>query len=1845
MSFEKKVQVNLNNGIYQTSNQNGVNNVNNAEAASVQKTGSTVAANSVDDSEYIDINIDETNETTTAQNSNSKDENVDENEVLIKQLEAEIAKLESEYSASQKGKGIAGSVGGFFSSCWNGITGKGFKDGARVELDKKIALLEAAKSDPTKLAEAYKEIMGCDLTDEVRESAIEAQKVADSLSIEEKEEIIATLKEQAASLSQLMEETKDDQGWFSKAMGGLNNVLGFGTNSIKADAKIAEFIKQVNSLDANDPDFAAKYQALTGEALSLEGIEELSQGVSKVGNSSAAEAIIDYEETQAAAKEIGSGIVVGIVVAACVIAAPFTGGASIALGAAVGGATTVLINATDTIGTSKKYSLEQGLLDFGGGAINGAVTAMTLGGAGLAGKGFSALKGAGSSAAKQSAKEMVSGGFKNTAKSAFKGFGQSAMRGAKIATFSSTSNYLLSTVGTNAIYEATGNYAKSETPANIVQNEDGTYSVYYELKDATTGDVISYEIETVDTLSQDQEGNLIKGNVLNVSRSNDFNLKDLAKQTAISAGTAALGAGIGKVTNNIINPYATSITNSVVVGNTAEIASDMTLSLGADYLIASAQAGKFIDKDEFFSWDRILGEGRNQIRGLLIGIASSKVNGVDTVSVDAVRAGFDGKTSVNMGDIPVKTGIDADIPVKAGTELPAIKLDGAELPETQKEVLITAGKLILEENNPAKAGELLSTFGMSKDEISVFFEDSIAAKQEANLSTFKPVQDTSGDTPKATAELSGKAVSDSPVENTAQSDEVKSKRVAELLEKGIDEYSAEGITKLDDAQYQKAIGLLDRGIDAQNAKGIAELDDAQYQKAVGLLDRGIDAQVAKDIAVLDNARYQKAIELLDRGIDPYNTKNIANLDDIQYQKAVELLNKNIDPYTASELANLDGTQYQKAVYLLDKGVESYLVKGIAELDDVQFQKTIGLLDKGISASYAKYIANLDEAQYQKAVGLTGKGIPEHSIKEYAELDDAQYAKVIELLDKKVDEYSIKEIAGLDDVQYQKAIKLLDNNVKGYNVKGFLELDDAQYTKAIDLLGKSIDESSAKRMACFDDARYQKVVELVDRGISSNIAEEISGFDDVKYQKAMDLLSKNINAQSAKDIASLDDAKYQKAIGLLNKNVGEHFAYSLASLDDVKYQRVIDLRDKGMDINSASSIGCLDDVKYQRVIDLINKGMDKFAASNIGCLDDAQYHKATELLDKGVDLVNAKDLSDLSDTQFQKAVKFLDEGIDARYIRSLVQDEVDYTTMKSYVAKGLEPNDALFLMRGYKATDAQIDKIAGLLKQGVRMNSAIKATFCENDIIRRTDGIDLSGANNKIKETLPLDINDPRYQNPTEIAEYLSAKIENQMGVITADDISDIASRLSKETGMSEDEIYGVMGRITQFASYSQLNVLGEALRQNGVSAFYSGSGVSANTALRYVQHNKGQFGLVEHGNTQAFVLDEVGVKYLESLDGITRENFIAEVKNGKIVLVNLDGTNLRIGDNYYSNTILDGSQNIESLTRGVIKEIQSGKSIDEVVNGDLSAKVAAILGLDENTIINIKTGNNEANADAVAAQIRPNYPTAKEIEIIIDEYIKTALPKGEDPAQAKAVLAKYLDHMLDVNSSEKLSTTLQSKYTEIQSKVKEMGKTMDDVYFVYATKGKSFELVDYMFMKINGIDSSRFIYSNGLNTPFPKDSVMVVLDDVVGGGATMLGQEFKYYQAIDTTNNILFSPITCSANGKTNITEKIDEFKRIGTDYLLVDDKVFDIKAFSDKLSRDDRTLLYKLLGSQGVGSTYLCTAFPYMSPDNNSGFSGLFTAFFLNNPTSSKSLGCNKIYEKIKDIIKNNSPGTINGI
>ena len=113
---------------------------------------------------------------------------------------------------------------------------------------------------------------------------------------------------------------------------------------------------------------------------------------------------------------------------------------------------------------------------------------------------------------------------------------------------------------------------------------------------------------------------------------------DIALETGVEAVSYMAGRGIGKLTSGVVNPFVTNKAASAgigkvgqyVLGQTAETTADAALSLGTDFVIAQGQSiittGQFMDADDYWSMDRLLGEGKNQLIGILTGLSSSKVN-------------------------------------------------------------------------------------------------------------------------------------------------------------------------------------------------------------------------------------------------------------------------------------------------------------------------------------------------------------------------------------------------------------------------------------------------------------------------------------------------------------------------------------------------------------------------------------------------------------------------------------------------------------------------------------------------------------------------------------------------------------------------------------------------------------------------------------------------------------------------------------------------------------------------------------------------------------------------------------------------------------------------------------------------------------------------------------------------------------------------------------------------------------------------------------------------------------------------------------------------------------------
>ena len=144
-------------------------------------------------------------------------------------------------------------------------------------------------------------------------------------------------------------------------------------------------------------------------------------------------------------------------------------------------------------------------------------------------------------------------------------------------------------------------------------------------------------------------------------------VKNLALETGVELVSYGTGRAIGYGTNalnSLVSSKAAEAgigqAGSYILGQSAETLADTALSLTADYTITQGQSlittGELMDGDDYWSVDRFLGEGQNQLMGILTGLSSAKVNAyskdiaqkfnystssiTDLTSINAMNGGF-----------------------------------------------------------------------------------------------------------------------------------------------------------------------------------------------------------------------------------------------------------------------------------------------------------------------------------------------------------------------------------------------------------------------------------------------------------------------------------------------------------------------------------------------------------------------------------------------------------------------------------------------------------------------------------------------------------------------------------------------------------------------------------------------------------------------------------------------------------------------------------------------------------------------------------------------------------------------------------------------------------------------------------------------------------------------------------------------------------------------------------------------------------------------------------------------------------------------------------------------------
>lgn len=388
---------------------------------------------------------------------------------------------------------------------------------------------------------------------------------------------------------------------------------------------------------------------------------------------------------------------------------------------------------------------------------------------------------------------------------------------------------------------------------------------------------------------------------------------NLALETGVETVSYAAGRGIGKFTNGLNSAVTSNLTQhgvgsvtSHIAGQATETAVDTALSLAADYAIAQGESlittGEFISSDEYWSLDRFMGEGKNQLMGILTGLSSEKVNayqsGIIKIAQDKIISGdIDGAKTylkgkgMTMSDAGFENFKNSVLEVKVNPE--TVK---SSLPETIKPADTETSKPV-ETDEPTAETKILSQQTDIEETQTVKINDNQDTGSEAEIKI--------------------------ETKNQAVSDEVIRQRYTDLTTAGVLPSYAKDISKLSPSEFENYEYLVSLNISPYNAGKLAKLNDTQIERAVALRDKGVPESRIADTSVLTGEQGIRVDTLLEQGVNPYYIAKLSVLEPKEYEIAVDLMNnKGVNAPSALDIATKKGSKLTEALEMVENGTYS-----------------------------------------------------------------------------------------------------------------------------------------------------------------------------------------------------------------------------------------------------------------------------------------------------------------------------------------------------------------------------------------------------------------------------------------------------------------------------------------------------------------------------------------------------------------------------------------------------------------------------------------------------------------------------------------------------------------------------------------------------------------------------------------------------------------------------------------------------------------------------------------------------------------------------------------------------------
>lgn len=213
---------------------------------------------------------------------------------------------------------------------------------------------------------------------------------ASSLDSDTTEALIGILENIVNTYGESFEETRENNGIIAKAWDWVKNTTGIGAGSNKIESEIETLRNQVAALKEDSSNLAEIYKSVTGNDLTIEELTALSTGEVDFSDSEIINSVSKYQQGQKQSvniiSSIGSALTVTGLIAAGVVAAPFTGGMSLgaslaAIGTltAAGTAAYMIPQAADGMTEKDGYSAKEIAEDLANGVMSSAFTATGIG--------------------------------------------------------------------------------------------------------------------------------------------------------------------------------------------------------------------------------------------------------------------------------------------------------------------------------------------------------------------------------------------------------------------------------------------------------------------------------------------------------------------------------------------------------------------------------------------------------------------------------------------------------------------------------------------------------------------------------------------------------------------------------------------------------------------------------------------------------------------------------------------------------------------------------------------------------------------------------------------------------------------------------------------------------------------------------------------------------------------------------------------------------------------------------------------------------------------------------------------------------------------------------------------------------------------------------------------------------------------------------------------------------------------------------------------------------------------------------------------------------------------------